>query len=188
MPIRLGPSGTAALCDALCVKRRTCSSWAYDTCTSSCNCWLKNTDRPLTPSSCRVSNCSRHATVSVLTLSHLCRLQALWVKWKSLAPRIEYGVDRSGGDLPGMPILLDCGADALTCEDMCNIRADCVAWAASTCGSRQCWLKQQVPAATTVSCRVSVFITICAWHALKKCCTPSLAGFWCETLKADAVA
>ena len=81
--------------------------------------------------------------------------------------RIEYGVDRSGGDLPGMPIRLDCGADALTCEDMCYVRADCVAWAASTCGSRQCWLKQQVPAASTASCRVSVFITICAWHALK---------------------
>ena len=84
MPIGLGPSGTAALCDALCVKRRTCSSWAYDTCTSSGNCWLKNTDRPLTPSSCRVSNCSGHATVSVLTVSNLCRLQPLCVMWKCL--------------------------------------------------------------------------------------------------------
>ena len=71
MPILLGPSGTAQRCDALCVERRTCSSWAYDTCSSTGRCWLKNTDRPLTPSSCIVSNCSGHATVSVLTVSHL---------------------------------------------------------------------------------------------------------------------
>lgn len=70
---------------------------------------------------------------------------------------IQYGLDRSGSDLDDMPILMDCGADAVDCALLCSLRSGCRSWASETCGDeRRCWLKKSVPNLKSASCRVSL--------------------------------
>jgi hypothetical protein len=72
---------------------------------------------------------------------------------------IAYSTDRPGADLPGMPIIMDCGADTTDCAALCDKRSKCKSWAASTCQSKvHCWLKHGTPGARPSNCRVSIFI------------------------------
>lgn len=68
------------------------------------------------------------------------------------------GVDRSGGDLPNMPVNSVAGPS--DCAAMCDKNSDCVAWAygKSSCEgstSTSCWLKNAVMPQSLNSCRVS---------------------------------
>lgn len=64
----------------------------------------------------------------------------------------DHGYDRSGSDLPNMPIT---AASVHACSYQCGLDARCKSFAFDTCGTA-CWLKSDVPNPTFRSCRVSL--------------------------------
>jgi len=69
-------------------------------------------------------------------------------------------VDRPGGDMAGMPLVLGAGATAATCASQCDANSACVAWAfsmpsPSSCGVTQCYLKSAVTSTGSSSCYTS---------------------------------
>ena len=46
----------------------------------------------------------------------------------------DFGVDRPGGDLPGMPVSLDPGQSATDCGSLCWSHSHCMAWSFSSAG------------------------------------------------------
>ena len=67
---------------------------------------------------------------------------------------VQYGFDRPGGDMAGMPIILDAGGTAVDCGLLCENKDDCHSWAFSTCGSQKCFLKYEVVPPTPNNCGV----------------------------------
>jgi len=67
---------------------------------------------------------------------------------------VQVGVDRANGDLPGQPTP---GTTAEACREACQANADCVAWAFDSCANSNpsCWLKGDLVAPATKSCRTS---------------------------------
>lgn len=69
----------------------------------------------------------------------------------------DFGADRIGYDLPGMPISV---TDVNQCQQKCFQNQDCVVWAYSVSNSNcssgnHCWLKNMIPPLTPNPCRIS---------------------------------
>ena len=120
--IRMDPGADPSECEALCANRPACVAWSFVTCGDRL-CWLKFQVGTPREHSCRVSNYIGFYQ-SIDSPSYV---QASGLK----SPAVEYGIDRSGSDISGMPIRLDCGADASDCALLCAKRADCLSWAAN---------------------------------------------------------
>ena len=143
----MDPGADPSECEALCANRPACVAWSFVTCGDRL-CWLKFQVGTPREHSCRVSNYIGFYQ-SIDSPSYM---QASGLK----SPAVEYGIDRSGSDISGMPIRLDCGADASDCALLCAKRADCLSWAANICESEMiCWLKNGVPGRSDHTCRVS---------------------------------
>jgi len=92
------------------------------------------------------------------------------------------GVDRVGGDMPNMPIILANNQTARDCAWMCHNTTNCVAWSftpytnqssAQSCGTHiagGCYLKSAIPALSQDECTVSGV----AWSALAAATNPLL--------------
>lgn len=72
------------------------------------------------------------------------------------ATGIDAGIDRPGGDIKNMPIILDSGSSPGECQLLCASRRTCQAWAYDSCGKRNCWLKNEIKPQTRSRCRVSL--------------------------------
>ena len=90
-----------------------------------------------------------------------CLLALLFLTCKTRADWLDGndGVDRSGNDLPNMPISLKEGSKPRDCASMCSNNPECQAWVFSkpNCGGsgNQCWFKAAVPKQVQDSCKVS---------------------------------
>lgn len=68
---------------------------------------------------------------------------------------IVWGEERVGSNFPGMPIVMDSGADPYDCAVLCAERNGCAAWSASICGDHEeCWLKHDAVPTVNRPCRV----------------------------------
>jgi hypothetical protein len=72
----------------------------------------------------------------------------------------DFGVDRPGGDLPGMPVSLDPGQSATDCGSLCWSHSHCMAWSFSSAGCSGtdvslCSLKARVTEQSYNPCTVS---------------------------------
>lgn len=82
-------------------------------------------------------------------------MQSTALKDYTVSVEIDQLHDRSGSDLPNMPLKLPSGSDVNDCVNQCNAESTCVAIAFDRCGKVDCWLKHSVPNSSGNSCRVS---------------------------------
>jgi len=128
--ISTGTATSGTDCAQQCDRNANCKAWSWDY-----------------PLGCNGNSCSLKGTGAGQRTVSPCR--------ESNVKLGDSGIDRSGDDLPGMPMNLPSGSTAAACAAQCSLNANCYAWSFDSCGGIQCWLKSAAGSTSSNNCRTS---------------------------------